>query len=336
MSEPTPQFIDEHNVWTAQSFSSAADWQEHLSPEMVEEITHSLNHAMACGIVPQQVGPDTFPLTVTQPLLDRIANSLEHGRGFCLLRGWPAHRFTYEQNVMAFCGIASRFGECKIQNYEGQAIVDVLDNNRPYDHTSRGYMSNKHLPFHSDGADIVGLLCLGVPATGGTSVLVSATHIYNTIVQEAPRHLQRLKRGFFHHRRGQHTPGESPVSSHRIPVFSFHDQLLHCCYNRNPIDWVVHEGLSLTKDEVKTLDFFDELCNRPGVQVEMTFQHGDMQFVNNFVILHSRGEYRDDSQHKRHLVRLWLENPNGRRSAPGLLDLYVPGSSKVTAKAMSD
>ena len=63
-------------------------------------------------------------------------------------------------NIAVLCGVASHFGEAKVQNYEGEAIVDVIDEAKPYDHTSRGYMSNKRLPFHSDGADIVGLLCL--------------------------------------------------------------------------------------------------------------------------------------------------------------------------------
>ena len=64
--------------------------------------------------------------------------------------------------------------------------------------------------------------------------------------------------------------------------------------------------------------------------VEMEFRRGDMQFVNNFVILHSRTEYRDSLEYKRHLVRLWLENANRKRGAGGLLDIYVPGSSKVS------
>ena len=67
--------------------------------------------------------------------------------------------------------------------------------------------------------------------------------------------------------------------------------------------------------------------------VGMTFRLGDMQFVNNFVILHSRSEYRDAADAKRHLVRLWLEDRKSRRGATGLLDIYVPGSSKVSDKA---
>ena len=137
-------------------------------------------------------------------------------------------------------------------------------------------------------------------------------------------------RGFKHHRRGQHDRDEPPVTAKRIPIFSFNSGLLHCCYNRNTIEWTVHEGLTLTPEDLATLDYLDELCNRPGMAVKMTFQEGDMQFVNNFVILHSRSAYRDKRGHRRHLVRLWLENKTSRRGAAGLLDIYVPGSSKVS------
>ena len=63
----------------------------------------------------------------------------------------------------------------------------------------------------------------------------------------------------------------------------------------------------------------------------MEIARGDMQFVNNYVILHARTEYRDDAAHRRHLVRLWLEDPLSKRLGEGLLDLYVPGSSRLHA-----
>jgi len=36
---------------------------------------------------------------------------------------------------------------------------------------------------------------------------------------------------------------------------------------------------------------------------------GDMQFVNNVFILHSRAEYKDypEPERKRHYMRLWLK-----------------------------
>ena len=327
--------IEGPNVWTSKDFNAEEEWVVNLSETHIGLLEAAMEKAAARNIAPQDITPDNFPLGKLRLVLDAAYETLEHGRGFLVLRGWPSKNYSHAQNLIVFCGIASYFGKAMVQNYEGEAIVDVVDKKKPYDHTSRGYMSNKRLPFHSDGADLVGLLCLGEPIEGGTSLLLSATKLYNTILAEHPEYSETLMRGFYHHRRGQHDPGEAPVSAERIPIFSFHNDLLHCCYNRNPIDWVVHEGMSLSAQEIEVLDYFDALCHRPGMAVAMAFRQGDMQFVNNFVILHSRSEYRDAPDNRRHLVRLWLENPRSFRGAQGLLDIYVPGSSKVSKESAS-
>ena len=322
--------IEEPNVWTGTDFDAEEDWVVNLSEAHIRLLEAAMENAVARNLALPDLTPDNFPLGELRQVLDAAYETLEHGRGFLVLRGWPSENYRHAQNLVAFCGVASYFGKAMVQNYEGESVVDVIDKEKPYDHTSRGYMSNKRLPFHSDGADLVGLLCLGEPIEGGTSLLLSATKLYNTILAEHPEYSETLMRGFYHHRRGQHDPGDAPVSAERIPIFSFHNDLLHCCYNRNPIDWVVHEGMSLSAQEIGVLDYFDALCHRPGMAVEMMFRQGDMQFVNNFVILHSRSEYRDAPDSRRHLVRLWLENPRSFRGAQGLLDIYVPGSSKVS------
>lgn len=325
--------IEESNVWTGADFDAGEEWVVNLTAAHIDVLEAAMENAVSQDIAPQDLCPDNFPIGELSSVLDTAYETLEHGRGFLVLRGWPSENYSHAQTLTAFCGVASHFGKAMVQNYEGEAVVDVTDKEKPYDHTSRGYMSNKRLPFHSDGADLVGLLCLGEPIEGGTSLLLSATKLYNTILAEHPEYMEILMRGFYHHRRGQHDPGEAPVSADRIPIFSFHNDLLHCCYNRNPIDWVVHEGMSLSAREIEILDYFDALCHRPGMAVEMTFRQGDMQFVNNFVILHSRSEYRDAPDSRRHLVRLWLENPRSLRGAQGLLDIYVPGSSKSSRES---
>ena len=321
--------IQEANVWTNDCFNNEDNWVIELSKNQIFDIKSAIRAATDAQIAPQNLQPNTFPVPSLRKTLTRMYEIIEDGRGFVVLRGWPSDEFSRADNLLAFCGIASYFGQAMVQNYEGEQIVDVTDKNKPYDHTSRGYMSNRRLPFHSDGADLVGLLCLGEPAEGGTSLLLSATNLFNIFLDEKPEYLKILEDGFFHHRRGQHDPGESPLSPMRIPVFSFSEGLLHCCYNRNPIEWVVHEGVQLSDKQIEVIDYFDALCQRPGMAVEMKFQRGDMQFVNNFVILHSRTAYRDDANNTRHLVRLWLENTRSKRGAKGLLDIYVPGSSKI-------
>ena len=60
----------------------------------------------------------------------------------------------------------------------------------------------------------------------------------------------------------------------------------------------------------------------------MEFERGDVQLLNNHVIVHSRTDFvdHDDVRLKRHLLRLWINLPNGRPLAPDFADRYNAGS----------
>jgi len=323
--------IDEPNTWTADDLPAPDDLRHRFDAAMVDEVRLAAEMALAAGRPHHEWRKSDFPLPLTADLLDRAHADVEDGRGFTLVAGWPVDDHAYDVNVAAYAIIASHIGEIVIQNFEGEWVVDVRDDQKPYSHTSRGYQSNALLPFHTDGADISGLLGLGEAATGGETVLVSSTEVYNTIAAERPDLMPILARGFYHHRRRQHPEGENPLSAERIPVFAFHGGLLHCCYNRNPIEWVAHEGMTLSDEDVEALDAFDAVLARPELQARLRIAKGEMLFFNNFTALHSRTTFADDAQHRRHLVRLWLEDPASKRLGEGLLDLYVPGTSRYVA-----
>ena len=86
----------------------------------------------------------------------------------------------------------------------------------------------------------------------------------------------------------------------------------------------VHEGIELSSLEIEALEFFDSVVARPDLQIQMELRRGDIQYINNFAILHSRGSYRDTLEERRHLLRIWLNYSNARRVGPTLLDLYAP------------
>jgi hypothetical protein len=56
----------------------------------------------------------------------------------------------------------------------------------------------------------------------------------------------------------------------------------------------------------------------------MKLERGDMQFVNNYVVLHSRTAYEDhpEEARKRHLLRLWLRTPAFADYPAALRDRY--------------
>lgn len=58
---------------------------------------------------------------------------------------------------------------------------------------------------------------------------------------------------------------------------------------------------------------------------------GDMQLVNNYVIVHSRTDFSDheDPDEKRHLLRLWLAMPGSQPLPDGWVEAFKdtrPGS----------
>ena len=56
------------------------------------------------------------------------------------------------------------------------------------------------------------------------------------------------------------------------------------------------------------MELIETIANDPAFHVEMDFQPGDIQLLNNAMILHSREAYEDhdDPDERRHLLRLWL------------------------------
>jgi alpha-ketoglutarate-dependent taurine dioxygenase len=325
------QPIEEPTAWKASDFTESRSWVLDLTGEMAEEIYTAAGRLAAAGVSFRDVVGDEVELGATKDLIAEAYTELNARRGFTVIAGMPVDDHGYEENLLAYSVVASQFGRVVVQNYEGDFVVDVIDKGVPYSHQSRGYSSNKLLPFHTDGADYAGLLCLGTAADGGMSLIASTAEVYNEVLRTRPGDLEVLQRGFYHHRRGQHDPGEPPLSPERVPVFTMHDGLLHCCYNRNPIDWAEKEGIELTGREVEALDNFDAILARPDMRLSMGLQKGDMQFINNYTVLHSRTEYMDDAAHKRHLVRLWLDDTDGLRNGYSLLDLYVPAASRFAA-----
>jgi hypothetical protein len=69
---------------------------------------------------------------------------------------------------------------------------------------------------------------------------------------------------------------------------------------------------ALTASQREAVDLLDAILRRPSVVFSMYLQPGDMQILNNHVMLHSRTEFEDhdDLDLKRCLFRLWITPPD--------------------------
>jgi alpha-ketoglutarate-dependent taurine dioxygenase len=316
-------------VWRAADLTACNQWRIALDPITSNELAQTARRVASDGLPADKVDQHRFPLGRARDYTKRVHEHVERAAGFALLSGLPFMELGYQEQIALTCAIADHVGRVVVQNYEGQRIVDVRDEGIAYSHQSRGYRSNKLLPFHTDGANLFVLACLSEAEIGGETMLTSASAVYNTLVDEYPDTIAILERGFYHHRRGQHELGEAPLSAERVPVFAFHNGLLHCCYNRNPIDWAQKEGIALSREEVAALDALDSVLARDTMQLKLRLRPGDALFVNNFTSLHSRTEYQDSDLRRRHMFRVWMNDPASRRNGMSLLDLYVPAAMRT-------
>jgi alpha-ketoglutarate-dependent taurine dioxygenase len=151
------------------------------------------------------------------------------------------------------------------------------------------------------------------------SSVVSAVTIHNEILRRHPEYLAPLYRGF-HYIRREAALTESPVTPHRLPVFGARDGLVSVRLIRNQINAAYTKtGVPLEPVEKEALDLFDELAYDPEIHVDMDLQVGDIQFCNNYAMLHSRTSFEDypEIERRRHMVRLWLTMDQRRPLAEG-------------------
>lgn len=324
MKAKESETIDDASLWFSTEFADPGSYRLTLDDVMRQELVECTRSATAKGLDFDRLKPGNFRGLSLVRLLDRTRTILEDGRGFCVLRGVPIEELDYEGRVMLLAGISAHLGELVCQSVHRNKIEEIVDRKQPLDHTSRGYNDTRGIPFHTDGADYAGLLCLATAEEGGESVLASGATAHEAIRVERPDLLAVLRQGLFHHRRGEQPPGEAPVMPGRQPVFRIVDGRMHVFYNRNSADWLAREGIELSRAEIEAQDCLDEVLEREHIQLRMQLQPGDLQLINNYTILHRRTAYRDGGEHTRSLLRVWIRARAARRSGPNIIDVYAP------------
>ncbi len=316
---PTP--YQHPSAWRGPEMVRRNDWLVQLDAEDVQELEQALAKARADGIgIPELTRKDVNTPRVARKL-EGVRKMLEDGIGFALVRGLPGDRYSKADAALIYWIVGAHLGKSWAQNAHGEVLGHVRDLGADFrtNNKARGYQTRLHLPFHADSTDVVGLLCLRKAKSGGASRIVSSTAIYNEVLARRPDLCVRLHENYCLDRRGEEPAGQNPF--YRSPVFQVHDGRLFVRYNRTYVESAqrFEQVPRLTALDREAYDLMDALCNDPAFYLDMQFEPGDMQFINNYTILHSRGEYEDwpEPDRKRHLMRLWLNTPGfeGRRPA---------------------
>ena len=305
----TPEPLEPACEWRADEVGDSYIFR--LTDEHVAELEAALVHAEARADDVLDITRDLFPLPALGPELARITHELIDGRGVVLIRGVPVERYTKDRASAIYWGVGTHIGHPWPQNAKGHLLGDVTDQGRSAsDPTSRGNeLGGIALPFHSDGSDLVGLFCLDAGAGGGDSLVANAVTIHNDLVRAEPELAAALYEPFPYDLRGEQAPGAR--SWYTMPVFNRRVDRLFVRYIRPYIESSRRHDDAPRPSPLgrAAMDRLDAMCAEPQYRVAMGMQPGDMQFVNNYHVLHARDAYQDDraAGKVRHLKRLWLE-----------------------------
>jgi hypothetical protein len=291
------------------------EWRTVLTVDEIRELEIAAELVIASGKKTEEITSEDFPLPKLAPKLLKLRAELTKGRGFALLSGLPSEKYTEQECGIIFYGLGTHLGSPRTQNALGHLLGHVRDlGMKSTDPNVRIYQTHERQTFHTDSADVVGLLCLQTAKAGGLSLLCSSTTIFNEVRNERPDLLQLLLEPIATDRRGEIPPGMLPYFL--IPVFNYYKGYLTAIYQRQYIDSAQRfpDAPRLTEKHIEALDMFDNLANSSRLHFSMELERGDMQFVYNHTLLHDRTAFEDFSEDacKRHLLRLWLAIPGDR------------------------
>lgn len=303
--------------WTGSELAEAKSWLNVLTSdeisaltEMVRSIRPKLNNDPNALLA---LSRQEFDLGAFEPKLQAIYAELKDGKGLSLIRGLPIDDMPSLDVAIIYWGIGLHLGDATPNNPDGDMLGHITDLGKTQsDPNSRGYQTREAMDYHCDQCDIVGLICLRTAKSGGESKVASSITMYNQLLRHHPDYAQVLTSPMYWTKHGEHAHGEQPF--YTSPVFNFLEGKL--CTSFGPKHILKGHDLpgapDLTQIQRDAIRVAEEIADEH--RFDMVLEPGDMQFLNNYVALHTRSAYVDhsDPSRKRLLWRLWLMNPNLR------------------------
>lgn len=305
--------LQDRAAWTGAAIDYRTDGLHMLSADEVAEIDAALAHLRALGELDfPEVTPETFPLPTLGRYLRGLRDELRFGRGFVLLRGIPRERYSTDDMARIYFGLGAHIGSPLPQSWQGELLGHVIDVS-DIEPGARGYHAGGAQRFHTDGCDIVSLMCLRSARSGGASRICSAIAVYRRMQRERPDLLRVLQDGFIFRRREIDAEYGSGILVRRISIFARTGDEISVYLSGDYPNRAVKAGDAvMTQQQREALDEVQRIAASPDTYLDMNIGEGDIQFLNNRLLLHGRTGYEDHHEmaRRRHLLRLWLKVPD--------------------------
>src|SRR5262252_4961590 len=215
-----PRVLEPHVNWRAADVADPGRWTLELTESDHRELEAALKFARSISSDLLQIDRESFPLDGLADKIARIEAELIDGRGFVCISALDVARYSDDDLTMMYWGIGMHLGKPWPQNKHGHVLGDVTDQGRrPDDPTARGNeIGGFPLPFHCDGSDLVGLMCLENGIAGGLSTVANSVLIHNHMVRERPELPAELYEAQPYDFRGEQPPGAR--GWYTVPVFT--------------------------------------------------------------------------------------------------------------------
>ena len=320
--------IEGPEAWHGDALAGDERWRFELEASDIAEIDAALAVVQSRNIAWAEMTRADFPLGGLVAKLDLVAEELENGSGLANLARLPVERYDDEALSHIWFGLGLHLGTPLYQDYRGLLMRDITDERQDTDavlgqrfhardgsvfHSSKARTaSSGPLRFHTDRADVVGLLCIHQAAAGGISELASSVTVHNEILERRPDLAELLYGVIYRSKLGEEKRGGDEI--YALPVFGVRDGKFTSHYSRTYVEAAqeIEEVPRLSQAQWEALDLLAEVAEE--ISMEMVLEPGDMQFINNHVVYHARTAYEDPAAdgERRRLRRIWLAMPNSR------------------------
>jgi hypothetical protein len=336
MTSIAREALETPSTWLGPELLMSEDWVRRLTPAEIVDLENGLAAAKASGKAMTELTRDDFPLPILAPSIASWMESLQSGRGFINVKGIPIEGRDVDDIALFHWGLGLHMGTAVSQNAAGDVLGHLRDTGANPDDTSvRLYKTRVDPGFHSDGSDLVALLCVRQGQSGGENRLVSTAALYNEIQRRRSDLIPLLYEPFFGDRNDEQSDGQDPFF--QLPI---------CRYAKGKltffsIPWHIRKAQRhsqvprFTPEQTELLDLIDEIAEDPAFHVEMRLEPGEINYLKNNAVLHTRSEYKDfdDPERKRHLVRLWLTVHQEWADGDAFVQKGIPVKKGVTSDA---
>jgi TfdA family taurine catabolism dioxygenase TauD len=305
--------VEGPGAWLGSQIDYRADGMHVLSTDEIAETDAALRHLLSLGDVDfPEITAATFPLPTLSGFLVRLGEDLRFGRGFLLLRGLPLERYSSDDVARIYVGLGAHIGRLLPQSYLGELLGNVLDVS-DIERQARGYHAGGAQRMHTDTCDIVSLMCLRAAKSGGISRIASAAAVHNRLLETRPDLAATLYGEWVFRRMELDAEFGDGRLVKRVVIFSRGSGEFGCNISGSYPRRAVEAGDAvMTSLQIEALEEVARLSASPEFYLDMNIGEGDIQFLNNRILLHGRTGYEDwpEVARRRHLMRLWLRVPS--------------------------